>query len=506
MRARRLRRLGLSGGDITMTPTSSTDTAITNPPQLTDNIAKTVAAKNILCPDTEHDENQHKQKQQKIDNEVNMEIGLNNNEAASDKSGSQHLTQRSRLLDEIDKQRIENKLNQNNKETTETEIEMEAEDNSPNNSAAGDSGIENMETDELPTAIETALAAKAPADRELTYSDKVREAEICMSRILDVFWNDYTVGNNKLTEAIVGQQNSDLYNEAYMFDDVAFDILTEVVRKYFSGKIIDFKASGDETMEEATSSTNAAEQMDTGETSCMAPNLKPHNLPDHGSLVYLIAAYLRSCNEQERYNSDRNRQKFDLVVLEAIGDIKVAIVHCAKLLLNGTLSDPEVSRGVGTHPLNHRSALLKLLYDDAVPSDFLCALAEQSYKSPKIFDQIFGTVLRNLVGDMQSRIISKNIDTSPINVLKQLLDITISSNIRPVCGHLVGLVNFCPSLVTPTPGREVVKLSYLGAFLSLSVFSDENPKLAEDVDDNWEATFGNTLRMVSQNTRSYLVS
>lgn len=504
MRARRLRRLGLIGGDTSTTATSSTDTSITNAPELTDNLAKTAAAKNILCPEAEeNEENLHKQKQQKFDNEMRMMLNLNNNEATMNseaKTVSNHLTQRSRLLDEIEKQRIENKLNQNTPkeiaEISKQDVEMEADDNTSNKIAQITTTVENMETDELPQAIESLLTTKNHVDQTLSQEAKEREAEICLSRILDTLWVDHCEGQIIVSETV------EFYKEVIIdegspihFDDLSFQLISEVVTQYFDGKRIDFKASGSESMTNSSvsSTTNEPERMDTGELNCMTPNLKPHNLPDHGALTYLIQSYLRCCNEQERYNSAKNRQKFDMIVLDVIFQVKKQLISSAKLLLNGTMVKQLRS---STHAQTHRSILLKMMYDDAVPQDFLCLLIEESHNDPEIFSKIFGTLVQNLYIDMQSRVVGKNIDTSPINILKQLLEITIDEKTRPICNLVTGLQNFCPNLCTATQGREIVKLSYLGPFLSLSVFSEENPKLAEDVDDNWEETFGTSLRMV----------
>lgn len=514
-----MRRLGLMAGDArattpttaTAAATSSTDSA----QELTDNLAKAsahIATKNIMCPETEENDDgdsQHKQKQLKFDNDMEMEVSLNNNEPITMNVEaktilSNHLTQRSRLLDQFEKQQIENKLNQNlNKPSTETarqDVEMApVPDNkvpTPKVQAPCDSSVENMETDELPPAVESSLTAKPPVE-PLSEQVREREAEISLSRILDGFWIDHCEGQ------IIVSETAEFYKEIVCddgnpidFADLSFQIITEIVVQYFDGKQIDFKASSsDSTGLSSSSSSRLAEpeRMDTGDLNCMAPNLKAHNLPDQGAFSYLIGAFERCGREQDRYNSAKNRQKFDSTVLNVIGIVKKQLVMSAKLLLNGSMVKQVRS---STHAQTHRSILLKLMYDDAVPLDFLCLLVEDSYHDRKIFNKIFGTLIQNLYVDMQSRVVSKNIDTSPINILKQLLDITIHENLRPICNLIAELPNFCPTLCSGTQGREIVKCSYLGPFLSLSVFSEENPKLAEDVDENWEESFGTSLRMV----------
>lgn len=526
MRARRLRRLGVATGEAasTTTATSSTESA---PILMTDhNLANPIAhttIKNIMSPETEENDDadsQHKQKQLKFDNDMKMEVSLNNNEPISFTVQpktilSNQLTQRSRLLDQFEKQHIENKLNQNlNKECTEIvrpDIEMVPV---PDNKVLEkvqtpcDSSVEKMETDELPPAVESSLIAK-PIDQILSPEAREREAEISLSRILDGFWTDHCEGQ------IIVSETADFYKEIVCddgnpidFADLSFQIITEIVVQYFDGKRIDFKASCSDSTGPSTSSaasaaaTTESERMDTGELNCMTPNMKPHNLPDQGAFTYLIGAFDRCNKEGERYGSVKNRQKFDASVLDVIDIVKKQLIMSAKLLLNGSMVKQVRS---STHAQTHRSILLKLMYDNAVPLDFLCLLAEDSYRDRKIFDKIFGTLIHNLYVDMQSRVVSKNIDTSPINILKQLLEVTIpGTTIRPICNLVAELPNFCPTLCTGTQGREIVKCSYLGPFLSLSVFSEENPKLAEDVDDNWEETFGTSLRLHLEQMRSQL--
>lgn len=498
----------MMGRETPTTAAPSTENTTSNTPNMT-NLFKpaNTSLTNLNSDIEEKDENQHKQKQLKFDNEVTkMEIGLNNNESSMEDDSntktivSHQLTQRSRLLDEIEKQRIENKLNQNTKETTEIpkqDVEMDADEITPNKSFDGESGIENMETDELPPAVETSFTSKLSVDQTIPQETTETEVEICLSRILDAFWYDHCEGHIIVSETASFYKDIIIEEgELVQFNDLSFQIISEIVTQYFDGKRIDFKASGSDSVIRSLESTTSGgtERMDTGDASCItAPNLKPHNLPDHGALVYLIQSYLRCCTEHERYNSARYRQKFDSVITDVIVQVKKQLITSAKLLLNGTMVKQLRS---STHAQTHRSILLKLMYDDSVPSDFLYLLIDESHKEPKIFEKIFGTMINNLYIDMQSRVVSKNIDTSPINILKQLLDITINGNYRPICNLVTGLQNFCPTLCTATQGREIVKASYLGPFLSLSVFSEENCKLAEDIDDNWEEAFGNSLRMV----------
>lgn len=428
------------------------------------------------------------------------------------KSAKCNLTQRSRLLDEIEKQRIENKLNRNTTEPSNTleivkaDEDMETDDNNQsavNKPVESDLGIECMDTDELPLQSTNEVVPKQViVENLLSDESKQTEAEICLSRILDAFWYDHCEGQIIVTETAAMYKDLviDEKNPIH-FDNLAFEIIVEIILQYFDGKQIDFKASSSDPASTKLGSfgigsdaANDTERMDTSDLNCMAPNMMPHNLPDQGALTFIMQSYVRACNEHERYNTTKNQAKFGSVVVDVIEMAKKELITSTKLLLSGKIVK-QLPKNAQLPRLN-QSVLLKMMYDDAVPSDFLCCLVDESYKDEKIFETIFGSVVQNLYFDMQSRIIGKNIDMAPINVLKQLLEIQISNGTRPITNLVTSQPNFYPTLCTDSHGREIAKVSYLGPFLSLSVFSEENPKLAEDVDDNWESEFGTGLRIV----------
>lgn len=493
MRARRLRRLGLVGGGGAANPSTTTAVDCTMPETMDENNSPAVAnAKNLQSHDSEEsDDAQHKQKQLKFDNESTESV-LNNNETIDTKAvrtGSH----RSRLLDELERQRIENSLNQN-VETTESSanVSMEMDElaahqtSGDKGSADGDSGIENMETDEPPS---TPLTKVAPVDVELDNVAKEREAEICLSRILDAFWSDYCEGQIIVTEtANCYKDFIDGESNAVNFSDLTFHALAEIAAQYYDGKIVDFKASSTPKKDRMSE----VERMDTGETSCTTPNLQPHNLPDQGACNYLIQAFKRSSLELDRYSGARSQKKFGKIIQDAIYALQEQIVRSTVLILTGKLNRRQST-------LNQkRSVLLDLLYEETVPFDFFHRLVDEVCRDEQNMTKIFGLMLNNLFLDMQGRIVGKRIDTTPIHVLSQLLDLTVQTTsdtvIRPFGGLLAKMDNFFPTFCTDTPGREIVKVSYLGPFLSLSVLSEENPKLFEDEDEDWDVNMGTAER------------
>lgn len=495
MRARRLRHLGLiGGGDSSMTATSS-----------------------VIHSEPEIDEDsQHKQKQQRIDNDPQLESTLNNNDPTIDsdtKAVANCLTQRSRLLNDFGKQQLENRINQNVKDTgmatviTETineTVAMETDDSLITWNKDGDSedsGIEKMETDEIFEKLPIEPFVKTSANQALPIELQEQEAEICLSRILDAFWADHCEGSVIVSEtATLYRENHIDENSPVYFDNLSFQIINEVIAKYFNGECVGAKTTPKlneyekqllAAIENKDDANKNAQSTSSG-CDCMIPKLMPHNLPAQAALSHLIKSFNRCAQEEDRYSNTRNRNKFELTVLNGIGVVRKQLISSSILLLDGTLKPDDI-------PIFEqcRSVLLTLLSEDEVPSDFLELLFYESYQSPETFKNIFERFLNHLFLEMQCRVISKTIDTMPINILWQLTELTVDRT-RPICDLITKLKNFNPIVSSGIAGRQIVKTSFLGPFLSLSVFSDENPKLAEDADENWESNLGGGFRMVSR--------
>lgn len=510
MRTRRLRRLGLIGGGAA----ASSQPTESPMPDGTESLEESSVFKEVDNVSSSQDlddksASEHRQKQLKFDNDVVMQRtdgGLNNNESTGRPIG---VKQRSRLLDEIEKQRIENTINSNvdDIETEPVAHGMETDEIVPSSVDAaavaieGDSGIENMETDDVASGVVAPVAGTGDVEADAT--TKQHEIEVCLSRILDAFWSEQCEGQIIVSETADSYKDFiDVATNAIDHEGLSFQIIVEIIAQYFDGKRVDFKSPHTSTpvhvksrSKPAVESTTDANRMDTSEMNCLTPNLLPHNLPEHGACMYLIQAYQRSEREYERYNTTKNQKKFGMSVLSMVFAVKEQLVRSAVQLLNGVFAPRNGSK-------SYRSVLLDMLYDETLPFEFLRHLMVEAGRNGNNIGKTFALLLNNLYTDMQSRVVAKEIDMTPINVLSQLLDISITgpsgTTHRPFCSLVAKLYNFHPQLCTDTPGREIVKVSYLGPFQSLSVFSEENPKLSEDVEEDFENNFGITLQTVNR--------
>lgn len=65
-------------------------------------------------------------------------------------------------------------------------------------------------------------------------------------------------------------------------------------------------------------------------------------------------------------------------------------------------------------------------------------------------------------------------------------------------------MNFLPEPVTQAAGRELARTSFLGAFLQVSVFAEDEPKVAEKFfsgNTSSDKTMNHTLQQELDNTR-----
>ena len=80
---------------------------------------------------------------------------------------------------------------------------------------------------------------------------------------------------------------------------------------------------------------------------------------------------------------------------------------------------------------------------------------------------------------MQSASLVGNTHRRPIEVLEELVEIRCgpNGNIRPICRLITNQIQFLPEVVTPAIGRELARTSFLGPFLSVSIFAEEQQKV-----------------------------
>lgn len=337
--------------------------------------------------------------------------------------------------------------------------------------------LTNLETSTVSLPISTHRELNDDAEMPAV-QDSDSEIESFLQYVLKVPWNMYA-NRYPITQITLASDTANIDNKlAYLTRlEMLIDLmLTDTIRDHNRGLItttandgeiyvernellISGKTASSLTSPTVTSDLNASKETkeEDGIDMCPKPKLFSINSSNKGSILYFVNAYRLSYN-------------FSKIIKDEI----LAILHskifdyCIITLAN--LMTPE------------DRSFVDLLHTNMISDAFCRSLIEISYRK-KTFSRIFTSVLNHLYYDMRAACLDKVINTKTLIVLKQLTCITIvvdDVTIRPICDLMLGLDNFVPDLCTPSAGREVARVCYLSPFLSLSVFVEDNPKLAEN--------------------------
>lgn len=298
-----------------------------------------------------------------------------------------------------------------------------------------------------------------------------QEIEQFLTFVLKVPWSTY---KNRIPISI----NEDNTTPTYYLKrlEILIDlIITDTIRDHVKGLIVITANDGEIQIDRKQQNNKIKNNIEENESKilndddddddvpmCPKPNIIPVQSSIKGSILYLLNAY--------RLAWSYNRNSLKLGKDEVLKILQEKIFDYSIIITTNITSD------------NDRS-LLQLLYDNMISDDFLQNLVEISYNKGT-FSNIFTPILNYLYLDMRAACVDKVLNTSPLTILKQLVCIIIKVNdqiVRPFCDLLSNLKNFLPELCTKNAmGREVSKICFLSPFLSLSVFVEDNPKLAEN--------------------------
>ncbi|XP_065431525.1 ubiquitin conjugation factor E4 B isoform X4 [Chrysemys picta bellii] len=155
-------------------------------------------------------------------------------------------------------------------------------------------------------------------------------------------------------------------------------------------------------------------------------------------------------------------------VSQLLSNIRSQCISHAALVLQGSLTQPR--------SLQQQSLLVPYMLCRNLPFGFIQELVRTTHQDEEMFKQALG----------------------------ELCEIKFGKT-HPICSLVVSLPLWLPKPVSPGAGRELQRLSYLGAFFSLSVFAEDDTKVVEKYFSGPAITLENT-RVVSQSLQHYLES
>lgn len=358
-------------------------------------------------------------------------------------------------------------------------------------------------------SIETVVGPKKSADEQ---------NEQLLSRLLNATWNEYGSGS-----IICAQSASFLEQQPHRrfdFECIVANVLMEAVLKIYNGELIEGDGVSVKTDDKEFSSAKKIKSDDTevqeilanavatggatasGETAaaaagasgpieatssestgtCVAPPvLSIVATTKHHVLLYLIRCYQNYQTECSR-KTPLTQPALQLAFEQVMRMTVLVLTDRIYQNLNGHMD---------------QSALLDLMYMAKVSEPFLIDLIAHTHQDREAFDTIFSQVLRGLFAGMQRNICTSKISVQQIEWLSKLVVIKVGS-VRPIADLVSRQPNFLPPICTKISGREIVKCSFLGPFLSVSLFAEENIKFAEFTTKNkLEDASSSRLRWVS---------
>ncbi|XP_061689948.1 ubiquitin conjugation factor E4 B isoform X1 [Syngnathoides biaculeatus] len=383
-----------------------------------------------------------------------------------------------------------------------------------------DSGIENMEVEDSDRREKRNLTERETSTNSDVTEDQALQL-IC--KILRVSWKEQHRDVIFLPSLAAEFQRNpkDVYSD---FKDLISQILMEVLMMSTQSPVHNPFASLTATSQPIAAAKSPDRHLTLIEPSSqggspMGPNagsFGASSLSSHGACGGSVSCdpacdrfTIEACKETEMLNylierfesvgmEERKAPKMcnQPNVSQLLSNIRSQCISHVALVLQGSLTQPR-------SPLQH-SLLVPYMLCRNLPYGFIPELVRITHQEEEVFRQIFIPILHGLALAMKECSFDSDNYKFPLMALAELCEIKFGKT-HPVCSLVTSLPLWCPKPLSPGCGREIQRLSYLGAFFSLSVFSEDDTKVGDKYFSGPAITMENT-RVVSQSLQHYLES
>uniref|UniRef100_A0AAR2JBB7 Ubiquitin conjugation factor E4 B n=1 Tax=Pygocentrus nattereri TaxID=42514 RepID=A0AAR2JBB7_PYGNA len=364
-----------------------------------------------------------------------------------------------------------------------------------------DSGIENMEVEDSDRREKRNLTEKDSSSNPDVSEEQALQL-IC--KILRVSWKEQDRDVIFLPSlAAEFQQNpKDVYSD---FKDLIGQILMEVLMMSTQSRDCNPFASLTATSQPITaakspdhhltlvppSSQGSSPMMPCG-GSFGASSLSRQVWANNGVHLFLT----HGCRFDLKIYENFGKGKQPPFVSQLLSNIRSQCISHAALVLQGALTQPRA-------PLQP-SLLVPYMLCRNLPYGFIQELVRMTQQEEEVFKQIFVPILQGLGLAVKECSFDSDNFKYPLMALAELCEIKFGKT-HPMCNLITSLPLWCPDPLSPGAGREIQRLSFLGAFFSLSVFAEDDTKVGDKYFSGPAITMENT-RVVSQSLQHYLES
>ncbi|XP_048766609.1 ubiquitin conjugation factor E4 B-like [Ostrea edulis] len=343
-----------------------------------------------------------------------------------------------------------------------------------------DSGIETMEVDEQDTKFEI----KRRRDTSIGSEATVEQVIEAVGRVCLVSWkgdSEEAVFVPELAECV---DDGDTSCSKEMISQALMEVLMKI-RDSSHNPVLKIKTSVSYAVSPRKPGSSPRSTVSTMTSPDMQPKrefsekYQPETCKEVEMMNYLMDCYDRAGLE-ERLAPKRASVPPLSLMLSSVR--RQCVCHTA-LVLQGVLTKSRSIAG--------SSLLLPYLLSHNLPRGFLPELVQTTCNDFDTFRRVFVPVLQGLNRHIHSLSLDSDDYREPMSVLSELCEIK-SGNTRPICGLTVEQLNWIPVSLTQATGMELEKLSWLGPFLGLSVFAEDNTKVVEKFFSGHQLSADNT--------------
>ncbi|KAJ2945762.1 hypothetical protein O0L34_g604 [Tuta absoluta] len=358
-------------------------------------------------------------------------------------------------------------------------LSMEVDDVSERNSQS-EQQSEPMDVEDNDSSQSPARKISRP--RTISYSELTEDQlRHIVAKILQVSWSEDSAGGIFVPSVAA----SLLDNPKLSLDEIASEAIMDVIIQIADGsdplnqKLIAVSETtkrlsedcSDETLTAGPLGSETDAEKPTEAGTCPAPSLPiPNTIASQGLAVSYLLKFYNNINLYER---DYPKKSSEPPLSDLLQSMRTMLVNYLVLVLQGGF-DLEKCR---------KSPLLPYILIGNTPIGLIPELVEATYLDKEVFEEVFIPLLMGIREHMR-RCVSPLVGRghgAALRALRSLCDLRCGPrhSVRPVCSLIARLPSLCPDSCTTAPGREIARASFLGPFFAISLFAEENPRLAE---------------------------
>ncbi|XP_013189740.2 ubiquitin conjugation factor E4 B isoform X1 [Amyelois transitella] len=297
-----------------------------------------------------------------------------------------------------------------------------------------------------------------------------------VAKILQVSWSDEMSGMfvPSVAAALLDNPNLSLQE---ISSQAIMDILSQIADESdpLNQKLIAVSETSKRLSEDCGDDTLTSgplgSENDAEKGECPTPSLPlPKTIPTQGLAVSYLLRFYNNINLYEREHPKKSSEP---PLSDHLQSLRTLLVNYLVLVLQGGM-DLEKCR---------KSPLLPYILIGNAPTGLIPELLIATYLDKEVFEEVFIPLLMG-IREYMRRCVSPLVGRghgAALRALRSLCELRAGPRHarRPVCELVARLPSLCPDSITTSPGREIARVSFLGPFFAISLFAEENPRLAE---------------------------